>query len=82
MLDVATKEVVWTLKGSRKSIQDEFLDLNFCSLSYDGSKIFVERHDTAMSAEFHTGLFYRIPETTPLLGPYRARLDRMPMSEE
>lgn len=77
VLDVATKEVVWTLKGSRKSIQDEFLDLNFCSLSYDGSKIFVNRHDTAMSAEFHTGLFYRIPETTPFartlprtFGPY------------
>ncbi|MBK6291351.1 MAG: hypothetical protein IPF59_06280 [Ignavibacteria bacterium] len=77
VLDVATKEVVWTLRGSMKSIQDEYLDLNFCSLSYDGSKIFVNRHDTAMPTEFHTGLIYRIPDTIPFartlprtFGPY------------
>ncbi len=89
VLDVATKEVVWTLKGSRKSIQDEFLDLNFYRLSYDGSKIFVNRHDTAMSAEFHTGLFYRIPETTPFartlprtFGPYANERGMMIISSD
>lgn len=77
VLDVASKEVVWTMKGSQKSIQDEYMDLNFYKLSYDGSMIFVNRHDTAMPEEYHTGLFYRIPETTPFartlprtFGPY------------
>jgi hypothetical protein len=89
VLDVATKEVVWTMRGSQKSNLDEFLDLNFYRLSYDGSKIFVNRHDTAMPAEFHTGLFYRIPETTPFartlprtFGPYANERGMMILSSD
>lgn len=61
--DTRSQQMIWRITGSLGDLSINHLDFSMVTLNEDGTVLFANRNDTALTPELRTGLFYRLPDT-------------------